>query len=88
MLSIIAAISEENAIGKQGNLLCHLPNDLRHFKEITLGSSVIMGSSTYLSLPKRPLPKRQNIFLTNKQDAVFEGADVAHSMEEALDMVR
>ena len=88
MLSIIAAISEENAIGKQGNLLCHLPNDLRHFKEITLGSSIIMGSSTYLSLPKRPLPKRQNIVITGRQDAIFEGADVAHSIEEALEMIR
>lgn len=88
MLSIIAAISEENAIGKQGNLLCHLPGDLRHFKQITLGSSVIMGSATYLSLPKRPLPKRQNIVITTKQDAVFEGADVAHSIEEAIEMVR
>ena len=88
MLSIIAAISEENAIGKGGELLCHLPNDLRHFKEITLGGSVIMGSATYLSLPRRPLPKRQNIVITSRQDAVFEGADVAHSIEEALQMVR
>ncbi|MCI5681554.1 MAG: dihydrofolate reductase [Paludibacteraceae bacterium] len=87
MLSIIAAISEDNAIGKGGELLCHLPNDLRHFKQITLGSAVIMGSATYLSLPRRPLPKRQNIVITSRQDAVFEGADVAHSIEEALQMV-
>lgn len=88
MLSIIAAISENNALGKQGQLLCHLPDDLRHFKEITLGSPVIMGSSTYLSLPKRPLPKRQNIVITSKQNAAFEGADVAHSIAEACNMVR
>ena len=88
MLSIIAAISENNALGKHGQLLCHLPDDLRHFKEITLGSPVIMGSTTYLSLPKRPLPKRQNIVITSRQDAVFEGADVAHSIAEACNMVR
>ena len=47
-----------------------------------------MGSTTYLSLPKRPLPKRQNIVITSRQDAVFEGADVAHSIAEACNMVQ
>ncbi len=84
MLSIIAAVDEHNAIGRAGELLCHLPNDLRHFKEITLGSAVLMGRNTFFSLPKHPLPGRRNIVLTTQADFTFEGVDVLHSQEEAL----
>ena len=84
MLSIIAAVAENNAIGKGDDLLCHLPNDLKHFKATTLGAPVIMGSHTYLSLPRRPLPKRRNIVITTRDAALFEGADVARSLQEAL----
>jgi dihydrofolate reductase len=51
MLSLIVAISENNAIGKAGDLLCHLPNDLQYFKRQTSGCTVVMGKKTFLSLP-------------------------------------
>ena len=69
MLSLIVAISENNAIGKAGDLLCHLPNDLKHFKELTTGATVVMGKKTFFSLPRRPLPNRRNIVLT--RDTAF-----------------
>lgn len=87
MLSIIVAIDEHNAIGKAGGLLCHLPNDLKHFKQITLGSAVLMGKQTFLSLPKPPLPNRRNIVLTTQPDFAFEGVEVVHSIEDALALV-
>lgn len=87
MLSIIVAIAEDYAIGKAGGLLCHLPNDLKHFKEITTGSTILMGERTYFSLPRRPLPKRRNIVITTQTDFEQEGTEVAHSIEEALKMV-
>ncbi len=88
MLSIIVAIAENNAIGKAGGLLCHLPNDLKHFKEITTGSTLLMGERTYLSLPRRPLPKRRNIVITTQLDWKQEGVEVAHSIDEALALVQ
>lgn len=83
MISIIVAISQNNAIGRKGQLLCHLPADLQHFKAVTSGHTVLMGERTYLSLPKRPLPKRRNIVLTDRANAVFDGAECVYSMEEA-----
>lgn len=64
-LSMIVAVDENNAIGKDNALLWHLPNDLKHFKELTTGKTIIMGKKTYLSLPKRPLPNRISIVLCN-----------------------
>ena len=84
MLSIIVAISENYAIGKQGDLLCHLPNDLQHFKQITSGKTVLMGERTFFSLPKHPLPNRRNIVLTDQSGKTFEGAESAYSIEECL----
>ncbi len=83
MISIIVAISEENAIGIKGGLLCHLPADLQHFKHITTGHPVLMGERTYFSLPRRPLPNRHNIVLTDNLDFHAEGVEVVHSIEEA-----
>lgn len=93
MISIIVAISEENAIGQKGDLLCHLPADLKHFKEITQGHTVIMGKRTYFSLPiskisgTHALPNRTNIVITDIADEQFEGAVSAYSIEGARDMV-
>ena len=84
MISIIVAISEENAIGKQGGLLCHLPNDLKHFKAVTSGATVIMGERTFFSLPKHPLPNRRNIVITDVAGKTFDGAESAYSIEEAV----
>lgn len=88
MISIIVAISEENAIGKQGGLLCHLPNDLMHFKQITTGKPVIMGERTFFSLPRHPLPNRRNIVLTDVEGKTFDGAEVAYSIPQVQDMVK
>ena len=90
MISIIVAISEENAIGKQGGLLCHLPNDLKHFKTVTSGSTVIMGERTFLSLPinkttgMHALPNRRNIVITDNKEHTFDGAEMAYSIEDAI----
>ena len=81
-MKIIVAIAENNAIGKAGDLLCYLPNDLKHFKEITSGATVVMGKKTFFSLPRRPLPNRRNIVLTRDASFQHEGVDIAHSIEE------
>ena len=82
MISIIVAIAENYAIGKKGDLLCHLPADLKHFKEITSGKTVLMGERTFYSLPKHPLPNRRNIVLTDVKGKTFEGAEAVYSLEE------
>ncbi len=82
MISIIVAIAENYAIGKKGDLLCHLPADLKHFKEITSGKTVLMGERTFYSLPKHPLPNRRNIVLTDVQGKTFEGAETVYSLDE------
>ena len=84
MISIIVAIAENYAIGKQGGLLCHLPEDLKHFKTITSGSTVIMGERTFYSLPKHPLPNRRNIVITDQAGKTFEGAETVYSIDEMV----
>lgn len=83
-LSAIVAIDRNGAIGKQGQLLCRLPADMRHFKDTTMGHSIVMGRKTFESFPKGALPGRQNIVITRKRDFAAEGVTVAHSVEEAL----
>lgn len=80
---IVVAIANNNAIGKGNKLLCHLPEDLKHFKEVTYGHTVIMGRNTYFSLPKGALPHRRNIVLSPDEEN-FVGCETAHSIEEAL----
>ena len=87
MLNLIVAISENNAIGKAGDLLCHLPNDLKHFKLLTTGATVVMGKKTFFSLPRRPLPNRRNIVLTRDMSFAHEQVDVAHSIEHLQKLV-
>ena len=84
MLSIIVAIGNNYEIGRKNQLLCHLPDDLKHFKETTGGHTVLMGENTWLSLPKRPLPNRRNIVLTLEKGKSYEGAEMAYSIEEAM----
>ncbi len=86
MISIIVAIDQHNAIGKQGDLLCHLPNDLKHFKDITSGHTVIMGKRTYYSLPLHPLPNRRNIVISDIEGEKIDGAEVAYSIKQAVEM--
>ena len=81
-VSIVVAISENHAIGKDNKLLWYLPNDLKHFKEITTGHTVIMGRKTYDSVGK-PLPNRRNIIVT-RQNIEITGCEVVSSIEAAL----
>lgn len=83
-LSAIVVIAENGAIGKNGDLLCHLPADLKHFKNITMGHTIIMGRRTWESLPKGALPGRKNVVITRNTDFNAPGAEVYHSLEEAL----
>lgn len=86
-LSIVVAISQNNAIGKDNDLLWHISDDLKRFKAITSGHTVIMGRNTWNSLPRRPLPKRRNIVLSQNPDFNPEGAEVARSINEVLRLV-
>ena len=83
MITIIAAVAKNRAIGYQNKLIYWLPNDLKRFKALTTGHTIIMGRNTYLSLPKGALPNRRNIVLS-RSAKVFEGCDVYPSIEEAL----
>jgi len=82
IVSIVVAISENHAIGKDNKLLWYLPNDLKHFKNITIGHTIIMGRKTYESVGK-PLPNRRNIIIT-RQNMTIEGCEVVNSIEAAL----
>ena len=84
MISIIVAIAENMAIGKNNDLLWHIPADMKRFKQITSGHPVIMGKKTWESLPKRPLPDRKNIVLTDIPDEEIEGSVTSYSIEDAL----
>ena len=83
-ISIIVAISENNAIGKNNELLVNLPDDLKRFKQITSGHTVIMGRRTFLSLPKGALPNRRNMVITDVPGETFENCEMVSSIEEAL----
>ena len=84
-VNIIVCVNNKNCIGKDNNLLCYLPSDLKNFKKITSGNVVIMGRKTFESLGSKPLPKRKNIVIT-RSDVEFEGVFTAHSLEEAVSM--
>lgn len=83
-VAAIVAVDERWAIGRGGGLLCHLPADLRHFKQLTLGHTVVMGRRTFESLPGGPLPGRENIVVSRQHDYAPAGVTVAHSLDEAL----
>lgn len=80
----IVAFDSLHAIGKEGGIPWHLKEDLRHFKEITMGHPVIMGRKTWESLPRRPLPGRRNIVITRNPSYCAEGARTASSLECAI----
>lgn len=83
MISIIVAINNNNGIGLDNELLYWLPNDLKRFKSLTTGHTIIMGRKTFESLPKGALPNRRNVVLT-RQNLKFEGAETFGSLDEAL----
>ena len=83
MVNIIAAVARNRAIGFQNKLIYWLPNDLKRFKALTTGHTIIMGRNTFLSLPKGALPNRRNVVLSRTQTE-FPGCDTYSSLEEAL----
>jgi dihydrofolate reductase len=84
MISIIVAVSDDWGIGKDNELLWHISEDLKRFKRLTTGKTIIMGKKTWFSLPKRPLPGRRNIVLTDIPNEIIDGSETVHSIEEAL----
>ena len=85
-VTLVASTGLANEIGRDGDLCWHIREDLKHFKQLTMGGAVIMGRLTWNSLPKRPLPGRLNIVVTRSEDFSDEGALRAGSLEEALEM--
>ena len=83
---IVAAIGKNRELGKDGKLLWNIPDDLKRFKSLTMGHPVIMGRKTFDSLPPKfkPLPDRTNIVVTRDKNWHYEGAVVAHSLDEAI----
>ena len=90
MLSIIVAIAKNFAIGRNNELLYHMPIDMKRFKETTTGHTVIMGKNTFASFPKRPLPNRRNIVLAMPFEVPEdkEGAEWVNSLWQAFDLCK
>lgn len=86
-VTLIAAIDENSVLGKDNQLIWHLPEDLKRFKRLTMGHAVIMGRKTFESLPKA-LPNRHNIVVTRNQNYSKEGITVCHSLEAAIECAR
>ena len=85
MIVMIAAVAENNALGKNNELVWHLPNDFKRFKTLTSGHHIIMGRKTFESFPK-PLPNRTHIVISRQEDYQPEGCIVVDSMEKAIEI--
>ena len=83
-VAAIVAVANGGAIGRGGDLLCHMPADLKHFKQITMGHSIVMGRRTFESFPKGALPGRQNIVITRNPHFHAPDVTVAHSVKQAI----
>lgn len=84
IISVICAIAKNRAIGKNNQLLWHIPEDFKHFKETTTGHPIMMGQRTFESIG-RPLPNRRNIVITNDPSFCAEGCEIVHSIPEAIE---
>lgn len=87
MISIVVAVAENNVIGKENQLIWHLPADLRHFKQLTMGHPIVMGRKTYESIGK-PLPGRTSIIITRQKGYTAQGCIVVNSIAEALEKAK
>lgn len=87
MITLIAAAAENNALGKNNDLLWHLPDDFKRFKALTTGHHIIMGRKTFESFPK-PLPNRTHIIITRNTNYHPNDCIVVNSLEEALDFCK
>lgn len=85
-ISIIVAIAINRAIGKDNRLLWHLSDDLKRFKKLTAGHTLIMGRNTFLSLPNGALPNRRHIVISDQPEESFDGCEMAGSIEEAVEL--
>jgi dihydrofolate reductase len=85
-ISIIVAIAENRAIGKDNRLLWHISEDLKRFKKLTTGHTLIMGRNTFLSLPNGALPNRRHIVISDQEGEIFDGCEMARSIEEAIQL--
>ncbi|WP_367773302.1 dihydrofolate reductase [Flavobacterium sp. WC2421] len=85
MIIMIAAAAENNALGKNNELVWHLPNDFKRFKNLTSGHHIIMGRKTFESFPK-PLPNRTHVVITRQENYAPEGCIVVNSMEKAIEI--
>lgn len=89
MISIIVAIAKNFAIGRNNDLLYHMPNDMKRFKSTTTEHTIIMGRKTFMSFPRRPLPNRRNVVLTGHSfPNDLEGAEWCDSLESALNLTK
>ena len=86
MITIIAAIAKNNALGKDNDLIWHLPADLKRFKKVTSGHHILMGRNTFESIGK-PLPNRTTIIITRNKEYFKDGCLIANSIEEAIELV-
>lgn len=86
-ISIIAAVGRNYELGRNNDLIWHFHKDMVFFRETTTGSTVLMGRKTFESLPKA-LPKRRNIVITNDKNYIAEGAEVCHSVDDALELCK
>lgn len=85
MITLIAAVAENNALGKDNQLLWHLPDDFKRFKNLTSGHYIIMGRKTFESFPK-PLPNRTHVIITRQKNYKPEGCLVVNSLKEAIEI--
>ncbi|WP_257352357.1 dihydrofolate reductase [Pseudalkalibacillus decolorationis] len=84
MISLLVAVAKNRVMGKDNDLPWHLPEDLKWFKNVSMGHTIIMGRNTYESIGK-PLPGRKNVIITTDKSYIAEGCIVTHSIEEALE---
>lgn len=84
MITLVLAMAKNGVIGKDGAIPWRIADDLKRFKQLTLGKPVVMGRKTWDSLPRKPLPGRDNVVVTRQRDWSAEGAIIASSLDEAL----
>ena len=86
-LALVVAMTSDRVIGLDGDMPWHIPEDLRHFRRVTMGHAIIMGRKTHESIG-RALPGRQNIVVTRQPDLQLDGCDVVHGLNEAIALAR
>lgn len=88
IISLIVAIDQNHAIGREGDQLAYISDDLKRFKQLTTGHTIVMGRKTFKALPKGALPNRRNIVITRQPHLSFPGCETAGSVQEVLDLCK